>query len=130
MQPHELLAKDDRTYEKVPCPEWGTELWVRSLDADERDEYEASLTKYKKVKSKGKVKREASLDARSFRAKLVIRAVCAGEGNPTRFFADADLEKLGKKNAIVVDRLFSVAQKLSGLTDEDVEEITGNLTPD
>jgi hypothetical protein len=50
------------------------------------------------------------------------------EGN--RLFSDADVKLLGQKSAAALDKLFEVAQKLSGLKDEDVEELAKNSEDD
>ena len=109
-----ILAADDREYEVVPCPEWGGEVRLRSLTGAERDAYEQSL-----VQTRGK-SREMNL--RNARAKLV--ALCAVDENGNRLFTDADVNALGKKNAKPLDRLFDVARRLSGLTEDDVDRLT------
>lgn len=109
-----ILAADDREYEVVPCPEWGGEVRLRSLTGAERDAYEQSL-----VQTRGK-SREMNL--RNARAKLV--ALCAVDENGKRLFTDADVNALGKKNAKPLDRLFDVARRLSGLTEDDVDRLT------
>ena len=109
-----ILAADDREYEVVPCPEWGGEVRLRSLTGAERDAYEQSL-----VQTRGK-SREMNL--RNARAKLV--ALCAVDENGNRLFSDADVNALGKKNAKPLDRLFDVARRLSGLTEDDVDRLT------
>ncbi len=109
-----ILAADDREYEVVPCPEWGGEVRLRSLTGAERDAYEQSL-----VQTRGK-SREMNL--RNARAKLV--ALCAVDENGNRLFTDADVNALGKKNAKPLDRLFDVARRLSGLSEDDVDRLT------
>jgi len=112
-----ILAADDREYEVVPCPEWGGEVRLRSLTGAERDAYEQSL-----VQTRGK-SREMNL--RNARAKLV--ALCAVDENGNRLFSDADVNALGKKNAKPLDRLFDVARRLSGLSEDDVDRLTENF---
>jgi len=109
-----ILAADDREYEVVPCPEWGGEVRLRSLTGAERDAYEQSL-----VQTRGK-SREMNL--RNARAKLV--ALCAVDENGNRLFSDQDVAALGRKNAKPLDRLFDVARRLSGLTEDDVDRLT------
>lgn len=109
-----ILAADDHEYEVVPCPEWGGEVRLRSLTGAERDAYEQSL-----VQTRGK-SREMNL--RNARAKLV--ALCAVDEDGKRLFTDADVNALGKKNAKPLDRLFDVARRLSGLSEDDVDRLT------
>jgi hypothetical protein len=64
------------------------------------------------------------MNLRNIRAKLVALTVVDEDGN--RIFSDEDAEALGKKSAAALDRIFAVAQRLSGLRPEDVEELAGN----
>jgi hypothetical protein len=41
-------------------------------------------------------------------------------------FTAGDLEILGSKSAAALDRIFTVSRKLSGLTEEDIEELEKN----
>ena len=58
---------------------------------------------------------------RNARAKLLI--LCAVDEAGGKLFSDEDLAGLTKKSAKPIDRLFGVAQKLCGLSDEDVDEL-------
>lgn len=117
----EILAADDSTFEDVPVPEWGKDAGIRlrSLTGEERDAFEKSVVR---VTGKGKSEsREVIIEG--MRAKLIAR--CAVDDKGVRLFSDADIAKLGKKNGAVIDRLFAIAQKLSGLSQEDVAELAG-----
>ncbi|TDB88358.1 hypothetical protein E1264_11795 [Actinomadura sp. KC216] len=109
----QILAADDRTYEVVACPEWGGDVRLRSLTGAERDEWENSM-----IRQVGK-KQVANM--RNARAKLV--ALSAVDGDGQLLFTPSDVIKLGSKNAAALDRLFETAQRLSGVTDEDMKEI-------
>ena len=109
-------AAQDLESEEVDVPEWGGIVYVRGLTAAERDDFEASC-----LISPGK---QQTLNLKNMRAKLVVLSVVDEHGE--RIFSDADAEMLGGKCAAVVDRLFSIAQRLSGLSDTDVEELTKN----
>lgn len=114
----EILAKDDLQSELVTVPEWGgTQFLVRGLTGSERDDYEASC-----VKGRG---RKTEVNLRNARAKLVVLATYTPDGL-SRFFQEDDAEQLGKKNAAALQRLFEPAARLSGLTDEDLEELAKN----
>lgn len=117
----EILAADDASFEDVPVPEWGQDahVRVRSLSGEERDAYGKSITR---VTGKGKNEsREVILEAA--REKLVARVLVDEKGE--RLFTDADVAKLAKKNAEVIERLFVVAQRLSGLAPDSIEELAG-----
>ena len=95
-------------------------ITIRGLTAGERDSFETSLFD-------GSKKRQIS-NAENIRAKLVVRCAVNSEGN--RLFSDDDVVKLAKKSGAAVDRLFDVAQELSGLTNRDVKELEKNLESD
>jgi len=60
----------------------------------------------------------------NLRARLVALSVVDDKG--TRIFTDDDVKALGKKSAKALDRVFSVAQRLNGIGESDVEELAGN----
>jgi hypothetical protein len=103
--------------EEVLVPEWDARVLVRELTAAERDEFEASV-----VKRRGKGG-DFDVVMRGLRAKLVILTVIDAKGN--RIFNDADQDALSQVGAHAIDRIFSVAQRLSGLTKEDLDELAG-----
>ena len=114
----EILAAVDLPTERVAVPEWGGEVMVRGMTGAERDAFEASL-----VRTRGQKTSELNLE--NARAKLIARTVVDEEG--TRLFSDADAVALGKKSAQALQRVFEVAQRLSGLTPDDITDLTENL---
>ena len=115
-----ILQAEDLARELVEVPEWGGHLYIRALTGSERDAFESSV-----VEQRG---RSVKMNMRNIRAKLV--ALTAVDEAGKRFFSDADVKLLGGKSAAVLDRLFEIAQRLSGLRDEDVEELAKNLESD
>lgn len=111
-----ILAADDIQYEDVPVPEWGGVVRVKSLMGNERDGLEASM-----IVGKGK---NAQVNLENLRAKLVARS-CVDE-NGKRIFDDTDIPALARKSALALNRVYEVAQRLSGITQEDVDELTKN----
>lgn len=111
----DILGADDLPSEEVEVPEWGGTVWVRSMTGLERDVFEASLTQ-------GAGDKKVNL--KNIRARLVSLTAVDEEG--TRLFSDADIAELGAKSAAALDRVFSVAQSLNGLGNEDVEELAEN----
>lgn len=111
-----ILAVDDVQYEDVEVPEWGGRVRVKSLTGRERDALEASM-----IVGKGK---NANVNMNNLRAKLVGRSVVDEDGK--RLFSDDDIAALGAKSAAALTRVYEVAQRLSGITQEDVEELTKN----
>jgi hypothetical protein len=116
-----ILEADDLVIEFVPTPEWPCDLYVKSLTGSDRDAWEGSLL----VKN-GKGRREVSYQ--DIRAKLVAKTACDAEGN--LLFKTSDVIALGKKNSAALSRVFDVARKLSGLTEDDVKELEDELKND
>lgn len=113
----DALKAQDLGREIVNVPEWGGEIELRGLSGTERDAFEASV-----VDRDGD---KASVKLDNLRAKLLVRCIYDEEGN--RMFSDAEAVELGKKSGAVLARLCEVAQRLSGLTKKDVEELAKNL---
>jgi hypothetical protein len=117
-----ILSRDDLPVEVVSVPEWGMDVRVRALSGTERDAYEASCMKRLQARQGEEPKVEMTFE--NMRAKLVVRSVVDEAG--ARVFTDADAATLGGKNAAALNRLFEVAQRLSGLRAEDFKELLGN----
>jgi len=111
-----ILQAEDLPTEDIEVEEWGGAVRVRALTGAERDAFEQSI-----VEQRGKSTR---MNLRNIRAKLVALTVVDADGK--RLFSDKDAELLGKKSAAALDRVFEVAQRLSGLSSEDMEELSGN----
>lgn len=114
-----ILAVQDVQAEDVEVPEWGGVVRVQGLTGAQRDAYEASM-----VEGKGK---NRTLNLKNIRAKLVALTVVDERGKP--LFTDADVQALGRKSGAALDRIFNVAQRLSGLSKEDIDEFAGNSEP-
>jgi len=112
----DILKISDIKVEEVHVPEWGGYVYVRTLTAAERDKFEQDI-----IEIKGK----QVLTKDNIRAKLVARAVCNPE-TKERIFTDKDVEALSKKSGAALSRIYNVAAKLSGLSDEDLGELAKN----
>lgn len=116
----DILAVQDIQREEVPVPEWKIKnvdlVLVQGLSGKERDELEASM-----IVGKGK---NANVNLKNLRAKVVARSIVGEDGK--RIFTDADIPALSEKSAIALNRVYEVAQRLSGITQEDVDELTKN----
>lgn len=112
-----ILQADDIEIRKVEIPEWGGYVYVRGMTGKERDDYEASL-----VKQRG---RDTQVNMRNARAKLVV--LCAVDEQGKNLFSESDIAKISRKSAKAIDRIFAVARELSGITEDDMEELTENF---
>lgn len=116
-----ILGVSDLQTEKVDVPEWGGEVIVRGLTGEERDAFEASR---RQVRNAGTPKAEVVLVLDNTRASLLVKCLIDEHGE--RLFTDRDAPALGQKNGAVLDRLFDVASRLSGMSDDEAEAIEGN----
>lgn len=114
---NQILDADDIKKELVNVPEWGGEVLVRMLTGAQRDAFEDSM-----IKNRGKSK---EVNLVNIRARLA--ALCIVDESGTRLFNDTEIVNLGNKSAIALDRVFVAAQRLCGLTKEDVAELAKNL---
>lgn len=112
----QILQANDIITEEVPVPEWGASVLVRGMTGAERDDFEASVLEQRGQKFHVKLK--------NARARLVALTVVDETGQ--RIFSDDDVAALGKKNAAALNRVYEVAARLSGITDEDVDELAKN----
>ena len=109
--------------EKVPAPEWASPdvkpedayVWVRTMEGEERDKWEESLT----VQGGKKIK--VNLDG--IRAKLAVKTCVDDDGN--QLFTEEDIAKLNKLSCLPLARVFDVASRLNGLSQEDIDDIVG-----
>lgn len=113
----DILGANDIQIEAVAVPEWGGEVYVKGMDGIERDAFEASIVRMKGAS--GRVNME------NIRAKLAVHTICDEEGN--KLFTDKDIAALGKKSAAALQRVFVVAQRLSGIGENDVKEMVDEL---
>lgn len=115
-----ILSAEDITTELVAVPEWGGSVYVRAMSGRERDRFERAM-----VSITGK-NVETNWD--NMRAKLVAFSCVDSEGN--LLFRQADVVELGKKSGRALGRVFDVAQRINGITDEEVEALTTGLKDD
>ena len=111
----EILQAEDEQQETVEVPEWGGSVILRGMTGKERDAWEQ-----KQIERKRGSKRR-SVNTANFRARLV--AACVVDEKGERVFADADAQALGTKSAAGLSKVFDVAARLSGITEEDQDEL-------
>ena len=95
--------------ELVPVPEWGGDVWVRTLSASERDQLEMQWEKTKRI---------------HFRARLVYYCACDDAGKD--LFREEDIPILGAHSTSAITRIVDVAFRLNKFTREDIEELEKN----
>lgn len=112
----QILALDDRITEDVWVPVWKSFVRVRALTVGERDRYEADM-----LEGKGK---NQKVNLTNARAKLIQLAVIDENGEP--MFTKAEASVIAQKSSAAIEPLFEAARRLSAMTDDDIEELTGN----
>jgi hypothetical protein len=113
----EILKAPDIKSELVNVPEWGGDVMVYGMTGSQRDEFESSI-----VEMKGSTQ---TLHMQNIRAKLCSLTIRDEDGR--RMFDSDEVDELGAKSAQALQRIFEVAQRLSGLTSADVEGLAKNL---
>ena len=113
----EILDIQDIEIEQVDVVEWGGHVFVKGMSGIERDTFEASI-----VQQRGK---DARVNMVNIRAKLAAQTICDEEG--VKMFTEKDVHALGKKSASALQRVFDVAQRLSGITSGDIDELAEDL---
>lgn len=106
-----ILNANDLQTEDVEVPAWGGTVRVRSLTGKQRDAFEASL-----VSGEGKKRKP---DLVNVRAKLV--GLCLVDEQGARLFSESEILALGAKSASALDSVFTVCQRLNGLSPEEGE---------
>lgn len=115
----EILGARDLKVVEVDVPEWGGVVLVSMMTGRDRDAFEAET-----VTRRGK---QVDVNMKDMRARLVARTVVDESG--ARLFSDGDVEALAAKSSAALNRLFEVARKLNGLTDESEREAAAVFPP-
>lgn len=110
----QILAASKPQGEDIEVAGWPEKVRVTGLSAKQRDEYYSQQV----IVRGGKV---VGRDTSNATAKLLVRCVRDMDGE--LIFGPEDTELLGDLPAAVLDELFEVAARLSGLTEEDADEL-------
>jgi hypothetical protein len=106
--------------ERIDLPELGGYVWVQGMSGTDRDHWEKSL-----VVGRGK---RRDVNTENVRAKLAVRCLVDEAG--VRLFDDGDVHPLGRLRVDVLNRIFEAAQRLSGVSDEDIDELKKFSAPE
>ena len=113
----EILGMDDIPMEEVVVPEWkNRKVLICGLTAAGKNAYQASLLEIKG--NSRKVRMENAL------AKLLVRTIVNRQRQP--IFTETDIERLGSKSAAALERLATVANRLSGMDEKENAELVKN----
>lgn len=112
----QILQADDLKKELVSVPDWGGDVYVRTMTGTERDAFEQSI-----IETDGE---NIKMNFVNIRAKLCASTIVDEEGN--RLFEEKDIAELGKKSAAALNHIFTAAQKLNGISKDDIKELAKN----
>lgn len=119
MSIRDQIPVDDRKSETVVVPEWNDlKLVIRELDSGSRNKY--TLSGMERVDVAGGYEFVPVNDPKR-QALLVVLSAYEEDGQ-TKAFDDDDVDFLAERAASAIDRLSSVALKLSGLNPGEVDE--------
>lgn len=104
----QIFQIQDSRIEKLTIPEWGGEVFVRSMTSKERDQWELRYSK----------------DKSNLRASFAVQSVCNEAGE--LLFTEKDIEPLGLKSASALAKIFNAVTVLNGYVKSDVDELEGN----
>jgi len=111
------LQADDIVTEPVEVPEWGGTVLIKSMTGNQRDIFEASM-----IKEAGESRK---VNLSNIRAKLCAATVVDKDGK--QLFTPDDIVDLSEKSASALQRVYDVASRLCGLSNDDVEELAEGL---
>jgi serine/threonine protein phosphatase PrpC len=101
-----LAANDTKLSDPISVPEWGGDVYCKTLTGTERDHFEDAYSQNK---------------MKSFRARFLVLTLCDDSGE--RLFADNEVDALGKKSSIIINRLFEKAWEHNAFTAEAVDSL-------
>lgn len=101
-----LAAKDTKLKGPVPVPEWGGDVYFRTISGMERDQFEDAYSEQK---------------MKSFRARFLVLTI--SDENGDRLFDDSEVESLGQKSSVVINRLFDAGWQHNAFTQEAVDAL-------
>jgi hypothetical protein len=106
-----ILSKRTGRIVPVEIPEWGDTVYLRALTVGERDRIDQYV-------------QDAKQKVTGFRSLVLSLCLCDADG--TRLFADSQRSEIDTLDAGVIERLFSAAMPLAGISQADAKAIEGN----
>ena len=116
-----ILEADDLQKVEVDVSKWWSSVgsvYVSEMSADARDEFEQYLAEVSRQQ------RDQNKQYAHIRGPLC--AMCIVDADGERAFEFEDMEKLGKKNARALDRVFEEANKLNKVFGQEREDVEKN----
>ncbi len=114
-----ILGALDRKPTRVEMPMWGGIVLMAPMTGEARDRFEADTLTLKERNTQ-----DPNKSLHNFRARLV--SLCLVDEAGVLLFTASDVAALGEKSGAALDRLFDCAREINGMTEADVEELSGN----
>lgn len=108
----QILKASDLPTEVVEVPEWGGSVIVRTLMSDIFDNWQLSQSDDKKKGVR--------------RIRSTFCAICMVDESGNVLFTESDVDLLGRKSGIAMDRVYDVAQRLNARDETAVEDAVKN----
>lgn len=102
-----LAARRNRKPERMEVPEWGGDVFLKVLTAQEQSDLSEGVT------------------GRELMGRLLIRSIVDEDGN--RLLRDEDFGALMEHEFPVIVRVFGEAARLNGMTNRELEEAIQHL---
>jgi hypothetical protein len=120
----DILGASDLEYTEVNVPQWNGKVRIRSLTAEEKDEFEQTLmnSSFDEVDDKGTLKSNRNI--KEIRAKLFVLCVVDDDGQ--RLFKDSDIQKVQKKSGQAIQAVWEVASVFNGLGEKVQSDVAKN----
>lgn len=116
----QIFGAPKRSYKDVSCPEVGGKIRVQSLTGQEFEDWQESNRDPKKKDKDG----NPVVNTKGSIVRLLVRCLVDKEGN--RIMSDDDYLEFTKINAAVLNRLGTVALKLNGVGEKEIDELVKN----
>lgn len=102
-----LIGANDVKVQPIEVPEWGGTYYVRVLSGKDRESFEEALSAEQRMKN--------------FRLRFLVLSLCDEDG--VRVLTDADIDLLGERNSVVLNRVFEQAWTINAFTKEAVDAL-------
>lgn len=109
----DVINADDRKPIELFIPEWNGYVKIKHMSGAERDKWESSNKR-----------KDGSFDYNNFRARLAVLTLLDENNQP--MFTPAEINDLGKKSGVALDRIFTVILETNKITEKDVEDMAKN----
>lgn len=109
----DVINADDKKPIELFIPEWNGYVKIKHMSGAERDKWEA-----------GNKRKDGSFDYQNFRARLAVLTLLDADNQP--MFTASEVNELGKKSGVALDRIFTVILETNKITEKDVEDMAKN----